>query len=193
MRILSFPLFFFIGVLGCASTHGQFTYRYWEDMTENQKNDVVNDANTSRIAMQYFENKFKFTDDGKSEALLDTLISRSNLDTRGLAFYFFLFNRICLTSDGATSEILGSYCEKMLIEHPGYVTYYFSLNDAVMSRYADLLGAELYFKQENKSQIRYGYDELKSKLTVSIGNDKTLMATLQRFLQRVDLAMKKMN
>lgn len=119
-------------------------YIFWEELTDNQKEDILNSNYIYDKAILFYKMKSKISDNDESKSLLDTLSAMTN-NEKVNAFYFFLFNQICLSSDGAVSDLLGNYCQRIILNSPEYVIEYFLRNDILLHKYAQYLGYELYY------------------------------------------------
>lgn len=167
-------------------------YVYWEQITDSLQKQILASNDISDDALKYYDGKLKISDNDRSFALLDSL-SNKHINNNINALYFHLFNKICSNSDGAFAEALGKYCQKVIINDPVYVINYFSSHNSLMKTYARLLGAELYFKEEGTSQIKYNYKDFKKILYDKIGEDKNLKNTLENFYNEIDKVMKSMD
>lgn len=91
------------------------------------------------------------------------------------------------------AEELGVYCLKIIIDDPLYVITYISTHHPLMLVYAQLLGTEFYFKQNDTSEIKYDYIEFKKILNEKISNDKSAKNMLDIFYNEIELVMKNMD
>ena len=168
------------------------TFVYWENLTENQRNVILNSENVSKEAIEFYKGKLKIGDNGQTTALLNKLTSASNKDEMA-PFYFFLFNQVCIKADGALSEMLGDYCQKIVLSSPAYVVNYFSRNESILKKYAQYLGYELYFKEEGTSTIKYSYSDFKKILSEKLTNTEQYKDVITLFYNEIDRAMKNMD
>ena len=165
---------------------------YWEQLSDEAKKEVVSSDKIDVIVADYYQGKFKFSDDDKSFRLLDVLTSKPE-DGNIKALYFYLFNDACTQSDGAISEVMGDYCMGMIVNDPVHVLTYFVSHDALMETYALFIGYELYFKEEGVSDIKYNFDSFKKFLSGKIGDDEGLKRTLTKFNSVIEEVMKSMD
>lgn len=165
---------------------------YWEQMSESVKKETVASDEVDVNAANYYKGNFVFTDNEKSFQLLDVLTSEyENPNIKAL--YFYLFNEICTKADGAISEVLGNYCQKVLLNDPVYVLNYFSSHSSIMRTYAQLLGYELYFKNDGTSDIKYNFTDFKKLINEKIKNDDNLKMTFNNFNSEIEKIMKNMD
>lgn len=165
---------------------------YWESLDEDKKAEFLKSKEINRTALDFYLGKFEVGENDITINLLDTITSSYNSKAIS-SFYFFLFNRICTTADGSISEILGSYCQRVILNSPSYVICYFRHNDKIMSKYAEFLGYELYFKENGTSEIEYGYIDFKKILSGSIENNEINNKILNRFYKEIEINMNSMN
>lgn len=147
-----------------TSTH---TYRYWEDYSELEKRAVLESENTSKTAIKFYYNQFNLSDNEASFRLMKELTSPQT-DADLNAFYFHLFNKIVLSSDGAVSEELPQYMLSRILSSPCYVLNYFISNRQLMASYAHLLGVEFHFKESDTSDLPYTFNQFKQKIAEDI-------------------------
>lgn len=168
------------------------TFVYWENLTEIQKNVIIKSENTSKEAIDFYNGKFKIGDNDQTIDLLNTLTSTYDKD-KTAPFYFFLFNQICIKADGALSEILGDYCQRIVLSSPAYVVTYFSRNEGILKKYAHYLGYELFFKEEGTSTIEYNYSDFKKLLSEKLANTEQSKDVLTLFYNKIEEVMKNMD
>lgn len=186
-------------LLSCTQNNGtcinnsftDSTFIYWETLNENQRNDILNSKNINKEAIEFYKGNFKIGDNTRTTALLEILTSISDKE-KTAPFYFFLFNQICIKSDGALSEILGDYCQKMVLSSPSYVVNYFMSNEDILKKYAEYLGYELYFKEEGTSTLEYDYSDFKKMLSNKIENEKKYGTVLKLFYEEIEKSIKNM-
>lgn len=150
--------------------------RYWEDMNASEQAEVISNPKIDTLVINYYEGKIEVTDDEKTFELLETL---SRPDSQVLPLYYYLFNKICLKSDGALSEVLGVYCAYMILYNPEYVINHFTItrkntkNDKCLYEvYAELIGYEMYFKEERHSDLTYNFRQFKEILNEHVKNSE---------------------
>ena len=193
-------------LIGMASfvvlfAHGQGTIKevkpnnciYWESMTTEQQMEYLDANSIDKNVLALFEGKLRPNDDEVTRRLLDTLMSVNSSDKKRVAFYFFLFNRVCLDADGAVSEMLGSYCQRMLVNMPEYVIYYLERNSDILKVYVDILGYELHFKERGTSSMQYDFATFKRMLYERLNDKPEYDGILKTFFIEVRSVMDKMN
>lgn len=165
---------------------------YWETLNNDQKEEILQSKDISKIAMDFYHGKFKPGDNENTFNLLGIITSgKESKDVH--AFYFFLFNKLCNISDAALSEILGSYCQRVILSSPVYVLDYFKNNDKTLKMYASFIGYELYFKEVGTSEIEYGFSEFRKILSDKLKSKKNYDALLKRFYKEIEMNMKRMD
>lgn len=194
-RTLQLFIFITFIVLNCVNCQGvikqiEQEYPYWENLSKIQKDKILNSNNTNKLVVKLYNGDLILQDDDMSKQLLDTL---TNLTGEKAALYLYLFNHICTSSDGAISEMLGSYCQKALLNSPIYVFTYLSKNENLLKKYAEYLGYELYFKEEGTSNIEYNYKDFKLKFSEELKGEEKLNATLIMFFNEIEKTMKEMD
>ncbi|BEG99153.1 hypothetical protein BSYN_14180 [Bacteroides sedimenti] len=153
---------------------------------------VLDSSEIDKYAMSYYQGCFKPSDDSLTLNLLEEL-TNERASCHAKAFYFHLFNQICMKADGALSEMLGVYCQRIMLNSSVYVLGYFQRNKNVEQIYANLIGYELYFKEEGTSMIKYNYVDFKSILNKRIGGDKVYEKILSDFFHLINVALKNMD
>lgn len=166
---------------------------YWESMTSEQQTEYLDTNSINKNVLALFEGKLLANDDEVTRRILDTLISVNSSDNKRVAFYFFLFNRVCLDADGVVSEMLGDYCQKMLLSMPEYVICYLKQNRDIMKAYARILGYESYFKEKGTSSMGYDYWDFKKILYGRLNSKPEYDEVLKRFFIEIKTVMDKMN
>jgi len=165
---------------------------YWEQMNDNIKKETIASREANVDVINYYKGYFRFTDNEKSFQLLDTLTSEpKQMDIKAL--YFYLFNKACVKADGAVAERLGNYCQKIIINDPIYVLNYFSSHNSTMKTYAQLLGYELYFKENGTSRIEYNFNDFKKLVNDKIDSDVNLQKIFNDFNKKIEEIMKSMD
>lgn len=165
---------------------------YWEQVSNNLKNEIIASNKINAGAVNYYNGTFRFTDDAKSFRLLDTLMSRPDNEYIR-ALYFYLFNDVCMKSDGAVSEILGKYCQKMMVNDPVCVLNYFSSHNAILKKYAQLLGYEFCFAKEGVSGIKFNFSDFKKIISSKLEEHSSLKKTFDDFNREVEVMIKNMD
>lgn len=72
----------------------------------------------SNIAKDFYNGKFKATDDNKTFSIIDSLKTTNNF-TR--PFYILLVSKMIAKADGALSESLGASCKDFVELHPDFL------------------------------------------------------------------------
>ncbi len=167
-------------------------YVYWEDLTDNQKDDILNSEEVNREVVAFYQGNLKIGDNNQTINLLDTLSFFAKKEKIS-ALYFFLFNQICINADGALAEMIGSYCQTIILNSPTYVINYFSNNEHILKIYAQYLGYELYFKEKGTSDIEYNYEDFKKLLSDKMENLVQYEEILKLFYDEIEKTMKNMD
>lgn len=181
----------FLSVVGCKGSN-QSGFIYWEDMTKTEQDNILHSPTICKNAVKYYLKSFKATDNKSTEELLNKITSNNNSNKETI-FYFYVFNQICLKSDGALSEILGGYCMKFMLINPKFTLMYFKKYPKVEKKYAELMGSELYFKEDGTSDIEYNYKGFKKAIEAKIKSDPKYKEILSVFYQDIEVVMKNMN
>lgn len=165
-------------------------------MGKKEKEIFLNNSNVNKLALDYYNGNFKASDDEQTFRLLDTLTHKND----NFQLYYFLFNNICTTSDGALSEIIGPYCLKMVLNQPSYVINHFTFERKNFEKspylyqlYATFIGEEFYFYNEKMSEIDFGFPEFKGiliKELINTGSDNS--ETLELFFKEITNNINKM-
>lgn len=194
---MKYTIIILIGLILCQCTNSpkqskikvpiDNTFVYWEDLSLPQQESILSLKSTAKNSIKYYKGIFKISDSNYKE-LLDSIV---NWNDNNLTFYFYIFNDICMKSDGALSEILSNYCQKIILNNPNYVFNYFKKHNELEKKYTLLLGSELYFKQDGTSEMQYNFSELKSILDSKISKEnKTILSD---FYMKVEQAINDMN
>lgn len=168
------------------------TFVYWENLKENQKNDILNSCNISKDVLEFYKGNLNIGDNSQTVKLLNRLSSISDKE-KATPLYFYLFNQICIKADGSLSEILGNYCQKIVLSFPSYVVVYLGKNEGILKKYAQYLGYELYFKEEGTSMIEYSYSDFKKMLSEKAIRTKQYSEALTLFYHEIEQIMNKMD
>lgn len=167
-------------------------YIYWEDMNKSLQENILNSPATHKIAVDFYLGSFIISDNDSTIKLLNKITSKNSHSQENI-FYFYVFNKICLKSDGALSEMLGAYCLKFILNNPELTLSYFKRNPEIEKLYAMFIGYELYFKEEETSDIEYNYEEFKNAIEIKTKNVPNYKETLLTFYNDIELVMKNMN
>jgi hypothetical protein len=135
-------------------------FLYWDNLPNNEQIELLQSDKIYKEAYDFYNGKLKVSDNNATIILLDS-ISLLSKDTKMKAFYFYLFNQVCLKSDEVLSEILGTYCQKVILSDIEYTMYYLKNNSNVSSQYIQLLGSEFYFKDNGTSDMQYNFNDFK--------------------------------
>lgn len=195
MKKLLLILFLVFFSVSCESSNQPRSCKenlYWENLSNVQKKAVLDSSEIDKYALSYYKGCFKPSDDSLTLNLLEEL-TNGRISCHAKAFYFHLFNQICMKADGALSEMLGVYCQRLMLSNSVYVLGYFQRNTNVEQIYANLIGYELYFKEEGTSTIKYNYADFKRILSKGIGEDKVYEKILNDFFHLINVAMKNMD
>ncbi|MCF8304339.1 MAG: hypothetical protein K9I94_13770 [Bacteroidales bacterium] len=168
---------------------------YWESIDDDYKEKIIFSGKINELAIDYYNGDLEISDDSVTTKLLDILVQFKKTDIEA-PFYFFLFNKILISADGAASEILGKYCQKITLNNPIYILNYFSQNAPIMKKYSFLLGYELYFKQEGLSTLKYNLEEYENamykKIRPQFPKNKKIEQTADNFFKEIKQTMKRM-
>jgi hypothetical protein len=162
---------------------------YWEDLTNSEKNNILNTFQIDRNAINYYYGKFALSDNDIVTSLLETITANTEQEEVA-CFYFYIFNQICTKADGAISEIIGKYCQRIIINNPLYTIIYFGRNKKTLETYAKLIGYELYFKEEGTSEIEYNFDDFKKIIEEKAIPKEKYSEILTEFFERIEISMK---
>ena len=115
---------------------------YWEEIGEKDRKKILCSSEISYEAKMVYQDKFILSDNEMSEVLLNELTSKIK-NKKITAFYFFLLNRICASSDGAFAEMCDEYLYNYMESNINYVLHYVKKNKNMLSLYADCISAGL--------------------------------------------------
>ena len=194
-RIVYLIIFVLLIELSCLSCQGinrqaEQKYPYWENLSEVQKDKILSSNKIGQSVIKLYNGTLSLQDNDESKQLLDTL---TNLNGENTPLYFYLFNHICSSPDGAIAELMGEYCQKILLNAPVYVFTYLSKDEILLKKYAEYLGYELYFKEEGTSGIKYNYKDFKGAITKKLKNTDNLHETLILFYSEIENTLKEMD
>jgi hypothetical protein len=162
---------------------------YWEDLTSNEKDNILNTFEIEKNAINYYNGKFTISDNDETTRLLEIITSNTERQEI-VSFYFYIFNQMCLKADGAISEIIGKYCQRIIINDPLYAINYFIGNKKILETYANLIGYELYFKEEGTSDIEYNFNDFKRIIGGKAIPKEKYSEILTEFFERIEISMK---
>lgn len=153
MRAILFLLFPLILVQPSA-VFAHKDFKYWENFTPAEKKNLLSHKDVYKDAIAFYNGEFKASDDDRTFRLLDTLTQSD----RYLTFYFYLFNQIVTTSDGALSEVMGQYCIRITNRYPAYVFQYLARryldgDTSFLLDYADYIGYEFGLSENSKQSL----------------------------------------
>jgi hypothetical protein len=182
---------FFLSLISCKDSN-QSSFIYWEDMTKTEQERVLCSSKICKNAVKYYQGTFRVSDDKLTEKFL-TRISSAGNSNQEKAFYFHIFNQICLKSDASLSEILGEYCMKFILRMPKITLSYFQRNVKIEKVYSLFLGSEFFFIEEGSSDLRYSYEDFKQILESKVKKNQKYKKSLLMFYKDLESAMKEMN
>ena len=82
---------------------------------------------------------------------------------------------------------------KFMLINPKFTLMYFKKYPKVEKKYAELMGSELYFKEDGTSDIEYNYKGFKKAIEAKIKSDPNYKEILSIFYQDIEVVMKNMN
>lgn len=164
------------------------TFKYWESIPKEKQINLLQSGKISKDAYSLYKGDLIIKDNGQSNTLLDSL-SLLPADTEMKALYFYLFNQVCQKSDGASNEILGKYCQKIILSDIEYVLYYLKNNQDLLKQYIQLLGTEFYFKEDGASEMQYNFDDFKEIINEKLNCKKEYEAFLLTFYKDIQFIM----
>lgn len=91
----------------------------------------LNSRKISKAAKDYYNGKFKASDDARTFSILDSL--KTNDDSTR-PFYIYLASKMMKKSDGALSEELGVVCKDFIEWHPNEAIAFLYSNKTMASR-----------------------------------------------------------
>lgn len=189
-------IIFTLSLISCASRSNTLNetcidkkFIYWEDLSSREKDNVLNTFKIEKDAIDYYYGKFTLADKDGTMRLLESITS-NNEQKEITNFYFYIFNQICLKADGAISEIIGKYCQKVIVNNPLYAFNYFKKNKKILEIYANLIGYELYFKEEGTSDIEYDFKDFKKLIEGKLIPKEQYSEILAEFFERIEISMK---
>jgi hypothetical protein len=154
--------------------------KYWEDLGSRKKEKFLNDTNTNKLAIDFYYGKFKTSDDSLTIELLDKIIEKKDFNP----FYFFLFNKILYSADGAIAELIGEYCYKIISDNNIIVLKYFvrqrksDTDNTLCIKYGNFLGwkfaADIKSNVKDKSEYEKFRNILMTSLQDSSDEDKEI-------------------
>jgi hypothetical protein len=187
------PLFLILITLFSVPSYGQM--KYWDDLSCSQKTEILEFCKSVSMS-NFYEGNFVPTDDKKTWQLLNDIVSSS--DTI-LPLSLYLFNKICLHSDGALSEMVQGFCAEFLVKHPRYILTFFSkervlgVDNPLWKKYSLFVGVELGLKMYGSSALPYTYQSYKEMLVNASKGNKENEETFKVFWKLVDETIKSMN
>lgn len=105
-----------------------------------EKRHVLNSDQVDSLVLDYYNGILVASDNEITFQLLDDLLNNDAPLVKSL--YFWSFNKIVLSSDGALAEILGPYCRRRLLKDSPYVLDYLRINPALEEDYLLFLADE---------------------------------------------------
>jgi hypothetical protein len=151
-----------------------------EAQDKNELALFLKDNNISKAAKDYYQGKFKATDNAKTFSILDS-IETKNSQTR--SFYLYLATQMMKHSDGALSEELGLRTKEYLEKHPDWALSFLQEKlsaPSYISTWAKTIAGEIMIDCEGKEKqcVKQWY-EIANKKT-SINQKKTLVELYQQ-------------
>lgn len=158
----------------------QDNYRYWDYLSPVERSIVLASEKIDSVALMYYYESFSPSDNDTTFYLLDVLTNAKTEQEKCL--YFWLFNRILSSSDGALAEVLGPYCLKWILSDSEYVCRH-------LYKYPDLEQEySLKIAYSLMSEDPYSFNELKKKLE-GIISGRFLSIYLTSFLRKLESDM----
>ncbi len=139
---------------------------YWEQLTKKQQKAMLDSPDLNKDILQFYYQKIEASDNERTFLLLDTLTSKE-INENELSLKFHLFNRICKSSDGALSEMIGMYCRNMILNHAEYVLHYLEQNNEFHLMYSNFLGYEFVLNEDiyvDSTELHFDY--FKNRITL---------------------------
>jgi len=115
---------FFVGSMIIISTH--IHAQQLKDF-----NFYLESNEVSKEAKDFYNNKFKASDDERTMSILDSLRTKNN-STR--PFYLYLVSKMLIKADGAVAEVLGNTCKEFVEMHPNQYISFLS-SDGISEKY----------------------------------------------------------
>ncbi len=140
-------------------------------------NFYLNNKQISKTAKDFYNKKFKASDDERTLSIVDSLETRNN-STR--PFYIFLVSKMMAHSDGALSEVLGASCKSFLELHPDNLLNFLSsqnkiVNPSFINQWAILIALEFGIECEKQEKTCIKKSLVKTSKKVSIENKQRLV------------------
>lgn len=167
------------------------SFIYWKKIPYDEQIELLQSNRICKDAYDLYKGNFKVCDNTRTEILLDSL-SLLSTDIKIKALYFYLFNQICLEADGALSEMLGRYCQKVILSDIEYILYYLKNNRGIFIKYSQLLGHEFYFKENGTSDMQYNFRDFKRIINNKLGCKKEYDLFLSDFYKNIQCIMHEM-
>lgn len=171
------------------TTHASF---YWEDIHVCKQKKIIESNEVYSGARNFYKGELVVGDNKHTEILLDTLSSLS-VNNEIKAFYFYVFNEILLNSDSSLTEILGIYCQNIIIADVNYVLSYLKKNRKLLAKYCELLGYEFYFKNEGISKAKYDFKEFKNVINKNIKDSNIEISFISEFYYNIKQTINNMD
>ena len=155
--------------------------KYWEDMTQAEKNEMLKDSTLNADAIALYDKKYVFGNNEKQDVALMKVLTWDKENNLPLRFY--LFNNLISSGDTSLNTLLVEYSAKMLFNQTEFAIKYFHKQrlkkNNFYKKYVPFLAADLDEKNE--------YGTFKDFITFFIipEKDKTIQQT-------VDLLFKEM-
>ncbi len=93
--------------------------KYWEQLTQNEKNEILVNADIPPFAIAFYNGNY---DLGQDSLVIDFLEKVSLNKSKELEpFYYFLFIKMCKKADGYIGEVMGECSINILLNHSNFV------------------------------------------------------------------------
>ncbi len=149
--------------------------QYWEDLSDTRQNAILQTLHVDVRILMLYQHQMTLSDDDGSEEILNTLCSQT--DGYKKIFYFYVFNDMLQSSDGALREMMGTYCLRYVMDNPAFTMNYFSNHSGISKEYSSSIGTEIY---HNNMDV----DAFKHHLLSSI-RQKSLQVYTKDFIREV--------
>jgi len=156
-----------------------------------QINKFLDNPELSQNIKDYYEGRFKPSDDDKTYELLKSITKKND---QFFPIFFNTLNEIIQVSDGALAEMITEFCFEMINNYPAETFDYFTKNKNLSLEYAGFLGSEFYFKEKGTSSIKMTCKEFQKDLKLKLNlKDSKVNETYLDFINEVERMMKNMN
>lgn len=148
-------MYLLVDSLGFFVAQDRYTnkYKFWEDLSPQTKDSILNLPHTYSDTKKYYYNKFTITNNQRTFDLLDTLVYRRN-SPLPLSLKLFIFNDIIDNVDTTMDLVMGNYAFSMILGDRGMVLKYLSNNSAIAKKYANKI-AKYFYDLKNSDSLWY--------------------------------------